>query len=116
MKSINTFIVEKLKVKTTKSGDCTVEEFLVWYYFDNTQTIEDLTFDEFFSIDFAPEVVEVYFGNNEKKLYDFLMDHLDDEIELYYVEEPDYTYYRFFIDNISFTVETFDGRKFERKK
>lgn len=116
MKSINTFIIEKLKVKTTKSGDCTVEEFLVWYYFDNKKTIEDLTFNEFYCIDFEPQVVEVYFDNNEKKLYDFLMDHLDDEIELYYVEESDYTYYRFFIDNISFTVENYGGRKVERKK
>lgn len=115
MKSISTFIIEKLKVTTTKSGDCTLEEFLVWYYYDNKKTIEDLTFDEFFLIDFEPQVVEVYFSNNEKKLYDFLMDHLDDEIELHAVEEDDYTYYRFFIDNISFKVER-NGCEFERKK
>lgn len=116
MKSIGTFIIERLKVTKPKSGDCTLEEFLVWYYFDNKKTIEDLTFDEFFCIDFEPQVVEAYFGNNEKKLYDFLMDHLDDEIELHYVEESDYTYYRFFIDNISFTVENYGGQKFERNK
>lgn len=114
MKSINEFIIEKLKVTKTKSTDCTLEEFLVWYYFDNTKTIEDLTFDEFSYSDFEPNVVEVYFDNNEKKLYDFLMDHLDEEIELYNVEEADYTYYRFFIDNISFTVET-NGCEFEKK-
>jgi len=116
MKQISTFIIEKLKVSKARSGDCTVEEFLIWYYFNNTKTIEDLTFTEFFCIDFEPQVVEVYFENNEKKLYDFLMDHLDDEIELYYVEEPDYSYYRFFIDNISFTVENYGNRKFEKKK
>lgn len=115
MKSISTFITEKLKVTNAKSGDCTLEEFLVWYYFDNKKPIEDLTFDEFCCVDFEPQVVEVYFDNNEKKLYDFLMDHLDDEIELYNVEEGDYTYYRFFIDNISFTVER-NGCEFEKKK
>ena len=115
MKPISSFIIEKLKVKTTKSGDCTLEEFLVWYYFGNDKTIKDLTFDEFCCVDFEPEVVEVYFGNNEKKLYDFLMDHLDDEIELYNGEKVDYTYYRFFIDNISFTVER-NGCEFEKKK
>lgn len=115
MKSINEFIIEKLKVTKTKSIDCTLEEFLVWYYFDNTETIKDLTFDTFCNVDFEPEVLKVYFDNNEKKLYDFLMDHLDDEIELYDVEKEDYTYYRFFIDNISFMAET-NGCEFKKKK
>lgn len=115
MKSINEFIIEKLKVTKTKSIDCTLEEFLIWYYFDNTKTIKDLTFDEFCCVDFdESKVLEVYFDNNEKKLYDFLMDHLDDEIELYNVEEAGYTYYRFFIDNISFKVET-NGCEFKKK-
>lgn len=115
MKSINAFIIEKLKVANARSGDCTLEEFLVCYYFDNKKTIEDLTFYEFFLIDFEPQVVKAYFDNNEKKLYDFLMDHLDDEIELHEVEEDNYPYYRFFIDNISFKVKRI-GREFERKK
>lgn len=109
MKSINSFITEKLKVSKSKPGDCTLEEFLVWYYFDNKYPIEDLTFDEFSSIDFEPGVVEVYFDNNVEELYDFLMDHLDDEIELYKLEEGGYSYYRFFIDNISFIVEITSG-------
>ena len=109
MKSINEFIIEKLKVSKSKPGDCTIEEFLVWYYFDNKYPIEDLTFEEFSSIDFAPNVVEVYFDNNEKKLYDFLMDNLDVEIKLYKLDEGGYPYYRFFIDNISFIVEINDG-------
>lgn len=116
MKSINTFIIEKLKVTTTKPGDCTVEEFLVWYYFNNNKPIEDLTFNEFYCMDFEPQVVEAYFDNNEKKLYDFLMDHLDDELELQEVEEDNYPYYRFFINNISFKVDNYGARKFERKK
>lgn len=115
MKSINAFIIEKLKVTTAKSGDCTLEEFLVWYYFDNTKTIEDLTFYEFLCVDFEPNVTADYFDNNEKKLYDFLMDHLDDEIELHNVEEDDSTYYRFLIDNIIFTVER-NSCEFEKKK
>ena len=115
MKSIESFILEKLKVSKSKPGDCTLEEFLVWYYFDNKYPIEDLTFEEFSSIDFEPNVVEVYFDNNEKELYDFLMDHLDDEIELHTVKEGDYPYYKFLIDNIMFYVQCVDG-KFEKKK
>ena len=106
MKSIESFILEKLKVTKSKPGDCTLEEFLVWYYFDNTQTIEDLTFEEFEEIDFEPYALEEYFDNNTRKLYNFLMDHLDDEIELYETKEGDYLYYRFSIDGIRFTVET----------
>ena len=109
MKSINTFISEKLKVIKPEPGDCTVEEFLVWYYFDNSSTIKDLTFEEFSAIDFDPTAVEEYFDNDEKKLYDFLMDNLDDEIKLYKLDEGGYPYYRFFIDNISFIVEINDG-------
>ena len=114
MKSINTFILEKLKVSKTKSGDCTLEEFLVWYYFDNKYPIEALTFEEFSSIDFEPNVAEVYFDNNTEELYDFLMDNLDVEIELYKIDKGGYSYYRFFIDNISFIVEI-NGGEFWKK-
>ena len=54
MISIESFILEKLKVTKSKPSDCTLEEFLVWYYFDNTQPIEDLQFNEFCCTDFAP--------------------------------------------------------------
>ena len=113
MKSINTFITEKLKVAKSKPGDCTLEEFLVWYYFANRQPIEDLTFEEFYTIDFEPNVLEVYFDNNEKKFYDFLMDHLDDEIKLRKLNEAGYMYYMFSIDDIDIMVETnnFDFKK-----
>lgn len=115
MKSINTFITEKLKVNKIQPGDCTLEEFLVWYYFANRQPIEDLTFEEFYSIDFEPNVLEVYFDNNEKKLYDFLMDHLDDELELQSVKEGDSTYYEFFVDDVRFNVEYYNNKKFWKK-
>ena len=105
MKAISTFIIENIKVTNDKPVVCTVQEFLVWYYFDNTETIGNLSFDVFFEVDFDPEVVEKHFNNNERKLYNFLMDHLDDEIELYKVKEDGYRYYNFFIDNISFMVE-----------
>ena len=114
MKSINTFITEKLKVSKSKPGDCTLEEFLVWYYFTNRQPIEDLTFEEFYSIDFEPNVLEVYFDNNEKKLYDFLMDHLDDEIKLQKLDEAGYKYYMFSIDNIRIMVD-YNGNEFWKK-
>ena len=114
MKSINSFIIEKLKVSKSKPGDCTLEEFLVWYYFDNKYPIEDLTFEEFSSIDFEPNVAEVYFDNNTEELYDFLMDNLDVEIELYKINEGGYSYYRFFINNISFIVEI-NGGEFWKK-
>ena len=114
MKSIESFILEKLKVSKSKPGDCTLEEFLVWYYFDNKYPIEDLTFEEFSSIDFEPSVVEVYFDNNTEELYDFLMDNLDVEIELYKLNEGGYPYYRFFIGNISFMVEI-NGGEFWKK-
>lgn len=114
MKSINSFIIEKLKVAKSKPGDCTLEEFLVWYYFAYKAPIEDLTFEEFSSIDFEPNVVEVYFDNNEKELYDFLMDNLDAELELHSIKDADNTYYRFFIDNIRFDVE-YSGHGFWKK-
>lgn len=114
MKSIESFILEKLKVTKSKPGDCTLEEFLVWYYYNNTQPIEDLQFDEFCSTDFNPDALEEYFDNDSKKMYDFLMDHLDDEIELHEIKEGDYLYYEFFVDNIRFIVET-DGGKFWKK-
>ena len=114
MKSIESFILEKLKVTKSKPGDCTLEEFLVWYYFDNTKTIEDLTFEEFRRNDFEPNVLEIYFDNNERELYDFLMDNLDYEIKLFKVKEGGYSLYRFFIGNIRFIVET-DGNEFWTK-
>ena len=40
MKTIRTFITEKLKVSSNiKHGDCTLEEFLEWYYFGYTKSI-----------------------------------------------------------------------------
>ena len=83
MKSLSEILLEKLKVTKSKPGDCTLEEFLVWYYYNNTQPIEDLQFDEFCSTDFDPTTLEEYFDNNQRRLYNFLMDHLDDEIELH---------------------------------
>ena len=118
MKSIESFILEKLKVtnKVTKSkpSDCTLEEFLVWYYYNNTQPIKDLQFDEFCCTDFDPTALEEYFNNDNRKLYNFLMDHLDDEIELHEIKERDYLYYEFFVDDIRFIVET-NGGKFWKK-
>ena len=114
MKSIESFILEKLKVAKSKPGDCTLEEFLVWYYFDNTQPIKDLQFDEFCCTDFDPTALEEYFDNDNRKLYNFLMDHLDDEIELHEIKERDYLYYEFFVDDIRFIVET-DSGKFWKK-
>ena len=110
MKSINSFIIEKLKVTNSKPGDCTLEEFLVCYYFDNTQPIEDLQFDGFCCTDFYPTALEEYFDNDNRKLYNFLMDHLDDEIELHEIKERDYLHYEFFVDDIRFIVETNDGK------
>lgn len=115
MKSINEFIIEKLKVSSNVNhGDCTVQEFLEWYYFGYTKSIDALTFDEFTVVDFDPEACEVYFGNNEQKMYDFLMDNLDVEIELHKVDDGEYTYYKFFIDNVEFTAEYFED-EFEKK-
>ena len=110
MKSLSEILLEKLKVTKSKPGDCTLEEFLVWYYFDNTQPIEDLQFDEFCCTDFDPDALEEYFDNDNRKLYNFLMDHLDDEIELHEIKERDYLYYEFFVDGIRFIVETNDGK------
>ena len=115
MRSLSEILLEKLKVTNkvtnTKLSDCTLEEFLVWYYFDNTQPIEDLQFDEFCSTDFDPIALEEYFGNSNRKLYRFLMDHLDDEIELRILEDATAhsKYYSFYVDNICFTVEITSG-------
>lgn len=115
MRSLSEILLEKLKVTKSKPSDCTLEEFLVWYYFANRQPIEDLTFEEFYSIDFEPNVLEVHFDNNEKKLYDFLMDHLDDELELQSVKEGDSAYYEFFVDDVRFDVEYYNNKKFWKK-
>ena len=114
MKSLSEILLEKLKVTKSKPGDCTLEEFLVWYYYNNTQPIEDLQFDEFCCTDFDPTTLEEYFDNNQRRLYNFLMYHLDDEIELHEIKERDYLYYEFFVDGIRFIVET-DGGKFWKK-
>lgn len=117
MKSINKFIIEKLKVTKPKSGDCTLEEFLEWYYFGYENNIDALTFDEFTVIDFDPNACEVYFSNNEQKMYDFLMDNLDVEIELHKVKDGGYTYYKFFIDKVEFMPEyEYNEGEFEKKK
>ena len=117
MRSLSEILLEKLKVKVTntKPSDCTLEEFLVWYYYNNTQTIEDLKFDEFSCTDFDPDALEEYFDNDNRKLYNFLMDHLDDELELQSVKDGDYTYYKFFIDNVIFYVEYYHNKKFWKK-
>ena len=114
MKSLSEILLEKLKITKPEPGDCTLEEFLVWYYFNNKYSIEYLTFEEFRSNDFEPNVLEVYFDNNERELYDFLMDNLDYEIKLVKVKEGGYSLYRFFIGNIRFIVET-DGNEFWKK-
>ena len=106
MKPISVFINEKLKVSSNvKSNVCTVEEFLEWYYFGYAKNIDALTFDEFSVVDFDPNACEVYFDNNEQKMYDFLMDNLDVEIELHKVEDGEYTYYRFFVGKVEFLAE-----------
>ena len=116
MRSLSEILLEKLKVTNkvtnTEPSNCTLEEFLVWYYFDNTQPIEDLQFDEFCCTDFDPDALEEYFDNDNRKLYRFLMDRLDDEIELHIIEDATghYEYYSFYIDNICFTVEITSGK------
>ena len=70
MKSIESFILEKLKVTNSKPGDCTLEEFLVWYYFDNKHPIEDLTFEEFV------EIETPYLSHNNFKLYSSIINFL----------------------------------------
>ena len=115
MKSLSEILLEKLKVAKSKPGDCTLEEFLVWYYYNNTQPIEDLQFDEFCSNDFDPTALEEYFNNNQRRLYSFLMDHLDDEIELHKTNEAHLMCYSFFIDNINFMVEITDGGEFWKR-
>ena len=114
MRSLSEILLEKLKVTKSKPGDCTLEEFLVWYYFDNTQPIEDLQFDEFCCTDFDPTVLEEYFDNDNRKLYNFLMDHLDDEIKLRKHDEAGYMYYIFSIDNIEFMPQCNEG-EFKKK-
>ena len=118
MRSLSEILLKKLKVTNkvtnTEPSNCTLEEFLVWYYFDNTQPIEDLQFDEFCCTDFDTTALEEYFDNDNRKLYNFLMNHLDDEIELYEIKERDYLYYEFFVDDIRFIVET-DSGKFWKK-
>ena len=118
MRSLSEILLEKLKVTNkvtnTEPSDCTLEEFLVWYYFDNTQPIEDLQFDEFCCTDFDPTALEEYFDNDNRKLYNFLMDHLDDEIKLRKHDEAGYMYYIFSIDNIEFMPQCNEG-EFKKK-
>ena len=72
MKTISTFITEKLKVSSNvKHGDCTLEEFLEWYYFGYEKSIDDLTFDE----------LQRTFG----EVFDGLTQNEKDLLERYYV-------------------------------
>ena len=71
MRSLSEILLEKLKVTKSKPGDCTLEEFLVWYYYNNTQPIKDLQFDEFCCTDFDLTALEEYFDNDNRKLYNF---------------------------------------------
>ena len=114
MRSLSEILLEKIKVTKSKPGDCTLEEFLVWYYYNNTQPIEDLQFDEFCCTDFDPTALEEYFDNDNRKLYNFLMDHLDDEIKLRKHDEAGYMYYIFSIDNIEFMPQCNEG-EFKKK-
>ena len=118
MRSLSEILLEKLKVTNkvtnTEPSNCTLEEFLVWYYFDNTQPIEDLQFDEFCCTDFDPTALEEYFDNDNRKLYIFLMDHLDDNIKLRKHDEAGYMYYIFSIDNIEFMPQCNEG-EFKKK-
>ena len=114
MKSLSEILLEKLKVTKSKPGDCTLEEFLVWYYFAYKAPIEDLQFDEFCCTDFDPTALEEYFDNDNRKLYNFLMDHLDDEIKLRKHDEAGYMYYIFSIDNIEFMPQCNEG-EFKKK-
>ena len=58
--------------------------------------------------------LEEYFDNDSKKMYDFLMDHLDDEIKLRKHDEAGYMYYIFSVDNIEFMPQCNDG-EFRKK-
>ena len=73
-----------------------------------------MQFDEFCCIDFDPDTLEEYFDNDNRKLYRFLMDHLDDEIKLRKHDEAGYMYYIFSIDDIEFMPQCNEG-EFKKK-
>ena len=70
--------------------------------------------NEFIEIDCEPYALEEYFDNDSKKMYDFLMDHLDDEIKLRKHDEAGYMYYIFSIDDIEFMPQCNEG-EFKKK-
>ena len=119
VKDINKELDMKLdKLKLEESGDIDIEleeEFDI--------NIEESSDSDDIDIDVEDEVgcstqsrapLEEYFDNDSKKMYDFLMDHLDDEIKLRKHDEAGYMYYIFSIDDIEFMPQCNEG-EFHKK-
>jgi hypothetical protein len=118
MKSINDFIIEKLKVSTNISNGPTVADFICWYY--GLTDISDFTFDVFEISDFDPGSLDDYFNGDTEEQYEYIMKHIDDPIGKITVTNPfndpngDFEH-EFIIGNVPFFIlcnEEFPQKKY----
>ena len=114
MKTINTFITEKLKVSNKAVSGPTVGDFICWYF--SLSDISEFTFEEFEMTDFDPESLDEHFGGDMKSQYEYIVEHLDDPIGEITITSPygDFDH-EFAIGNVPFIVtcdEEFPQKKY----
>ena len=112
MKTINAFIIEKLKVSKNTDNGPTVADFILSYY--DLSGISEFTFDEFEMTDFDPESLDDHFDGDMKSQYEYIVEHFDDPIGKITVTNPygDFEH-EFLIGNIKF--KTVCTEEFPRK-
>lgn len=102
MKSINSFIIEKLKV-TTRDHGATVADFICWYF--SWEDISEFTFEAFEMVDFDPEVLDQYFNGNMKAQYEYIMKHINDRIGKITITNVSGDFeHKFVIGNVPFII------------
>lgn len=85
MKTINNFILEKLKItpKTKSNGDISVVlfiDFLKWFY--DVDSAYELSMDLINEQSDVLYQIEQYYGTSTVSAYKFLMGHKEDELEI----------------------------------
>lgn len=108
MRNFKDIIKEKLKVSTNHSDGYTLRNFVEWH--NNEKPWHTLTANDIRILDFTKSPKETWrmFDGLSSKISEFLLEHLDDKIELTedinkYYKEITYTFY---IDDILFVVLT----------
>ena len=102
MKSIKSFITEKLKVSKHVTG-ATVADLICWYF--SLDDISEFTFEDFERTDFDPESLDQYFNGNMKTQYEYIMKHINDRIGKITITNLDWDFeHKFVIGNVPFII------------